>query len=105
MEIEPEFPSFVPLPKLQARRAAKSGTKLQSPERSMVDFKLEGVTFRYGVDFVDGNERLRWTPAGIDKLIAARLWTREFDQRGNLKTKPPTPHAAMKLPGAHVARP
>jgi hypothetical protein len=69
----------------------------------MEDFKFsvgqQNVIFRYGVDFVEGN-RLRWTPAGIDKLLAAGIWRREFDQRGNLKSKPVTPEAAMKLHGA-----
>jgi hypothetical protein len=46
-------------------------------------------TFLYIVHFVDGNDRLVWTPDGIKKLINVGLWRREFDSRGNLKTKPP----------------
>jgi hypothetical protein len=47
-------------------------------------------TFLFGVHFTDGNDRLVWTPEGITKLIDVGLWRREFDRRGNLRSKPPT---------------
>jgi hypothetical protein len=54
-------------------------------------------TFTFGLHFVEGNERDCWTPDGITKLINAGLWRREFDQRGNLKTKPPTVADVMRM--------
>jgi hypothetical protein len=102
-----DFAAFVPLPQLQLMRKIGS-TRREKVERCLADFRLsaaeQDVTFRYGLDFVEGNDRLRWTPAGIDKLLAAGLWRREFDGRGNLKSKPVTPEAAMKLPGAQLLR-
>jgi hypothetical protein len=100
-----ELSPFLPLPQLQfMRKVGRTDARTKRVERHMGDFKCsagqQNVTFRYGVDFVEGNDRLRWTPAGIDKLLAAGLWRREFDRRGNLKSKPVTPEAAMKLPGA-----
>jgi hypothetical protein len=46
--------------------------------------------FLFGIHYVEGNDRFCWTEAGIKKLINAGLWRREFDGRGNLKSKPPT---------------
>jgi hypothetical protein len=58
------------------------------------DFKLTNnsffATFFEEHDFVEGEDRLCWTMAGLNKLIALGLWRREFDGRGNLKTKAPT---------------
>ncbi len=49
---------------------------------------------------MEGEDRLCWTMAGLNKLIALGLWRREFDARGNLKTKAPTVMDLMR-----VARP
>ena len=97
--------SFLPLTQLQSmRKAASAGRENDKAERHMGDFELsvgeQKSTFRYGIDFAEGNNRFCWTPAGIDKLLAVGLWRREFDQRGNLKSKPVTVEAAMRLPGA-----
>ncbi len=58
----------------------------------MRDFTIrvqgEAVSFRFGIDFTEGERRLCWTLPGIDKLIAVGLWRREFDKRGNLRNKP-----------------
>jgi hypothetical protein len=66
------------------------------------DFKLTNnsffATFFEEHDFVEGEDRLCWTMAGLSKLIALGLWRREFDCRGNLKSKPMTVETAMKLP-------
>jgi hypothetical protein len=70
----------------------------------MQDFKLTNnsfsASFFHSHDFAEGEDRLCWTMAGLYKLIALGLWRREFDQRGNLKSKPLTVEAAMKLSGA-----
>jgi len=66
------------------------------------DFKVSNnsffTTFFAEHDFVEGEDRLCWTMAGLNKLIALGLWKREFDSRGNLKSKPMTVEAASKLP-------
>jgi hypothetical protein len=100
-----ELAPFLPLTQLQfMRKAAGAGRDTKKAERRMGDFEFcvgeQKSTFRYGIDFVQGNNRFCWTPAGIDKLLAVGLWRREFDQRGNLKSKPVTVEAARKLPGA-----
>jgi hypothetical protein len=105
MKTERHVAAFVPLPQLQLmRRIGKVRTG--KAERCLADFRLsagdQNVTFRFGVDFVEGNDRLRWTPAGIDKLLAAGLWKREFDRCGNLRSKPATPEMAMQLPGVQL---
>ena len=68
----------------------------------MQDFKLTNnsffATFFEGHDFAEGEDRLCWTMAGLNKLIALSLWHREFDQRGNLRSKPITVEAVMQLP-------
>jgi hypothetical protein len=61
------------------------------------------ATFRFGVDYAEGDNRFCWTLAGIEKLIACGLWKREFDKCGNLKSKPMTVEAAMKLRAANRA--
>ena len=48
------------------------------------------ATFFEGHDFTEGEDRLCWTLPGLNKMIGLGLWKRELDQRGNLKTKPPT---------------
>jgi hypothetical protein len=105
MKTEGDFAAFVPLPQLQLMRRL-GRTAHEKAERCLADFRLaagdRNVTFRFGVDFVEGNDRLRWTPAGIDKLLAAGLWKREFDSRGNLRSKPVTPETAMRLPGMQL---
>jgi hypothetical protein len=74
----------------------------------MNDFVIQGRTgtliavFHFGIDFSEGERRLCWTASGLDKLIELGLWRREFDKRGNLKTKPIRVEAAMKLPQARV---
>ena len=54
------------------------------------------ATFRFGDDFTDGENRFCWTLQGLDKLIGLGLWKREFDRRGNLKSKPPTVEAMAR---------
>ena len=105
MKTEGDFAAFVPLPQLQLmRKIGRAAQERAAP--CLADFSLSAgdrtVTFRFGVDFVEGNERLRWTPAGIDKLLSAGLWKREFDERGNLRSKPVTPETAMQLPGVRL---
>jgi hypothetical protein len=100
-----ELAPFLPLTQLQfMRKAGSSGRGIEKAERRMGDFEFsvgeQKLTFRYGIDFVEGNNRFCWTPAGIDKLLAVGLWRREFDGRGNLKSKPVTVEAAMKLGSA-----
>ena len=72
----------------------------------MQDFKLTNnsffATFFEGHDFAEGEDRLCWTMAGLNKLIALSLWHREFDQRGNLSSKPMTVEAVMQLPNAQA---
>ena len=69
----------------------------------MQDFVIQGRTgydaavFRFGLDFTEGEQRLCWTRSGLEKLIELGLWRREFDARGNLKTKPMRVEAAMQL--------
>jgi hypothetical protein len=67
---------------------------------AMRDFSLRvgntTAVFRFGIEFVEGDGRLCWTMAGIDRLIAVGLWRRGFDLRGNLKSKPITVEAAMR---------
>ncbi len=57
----------------------------------MHDFNIrvrdQTMTFQFGVHFVEGESRLCWTLAGIEKLIAAGLWRREFDWQGKLRSK------------------
>lgn len=60
----------------------------------------EPATFRFGVDFAEGEHRLCWTLPGIDKLIGLGLWKREFDGRGNLVSKPVSVEALMRKVGA-----
>ncbi len=55
------------------------------------------ANFTFGTDFSEGENRLCWTLAGLDKLIALGLWRREFDRHGNLIAKPMTVEMAMKL--------
>jgi hypothetical protein len=65
------------------------------------DFRLASngffATFFEGHDFDEGEDRLCWTMAGLNKLMALGLWKRELDQRGNLKAKPPTVAQMMGL--------
>jgi hypothetical protein len=56
--------------------------------------------FRFGPDFTGGETRLCWTAQGLEKLIEIGLWQREFDKRGNLKSKPLGVEARMNLPVA-----
>ena len=67
----------------------------------MHNFKLTNnsffATFFEEHDFVEGEDRLCWTMAGLNKLIALGLWRREFDAPGNLKTKAMSVEAAMQL--------
>jgi hypothetical protein len=46
-------------------------------------------TFLPAEDFSEGHDRVHWTLSGIEKLIKLGLWCREYDLRGNLKSKPP----------------
>jgi hypothetical protein len=57
------------------------------------------VTFQFGVHFVEGESRLCWTLPGIEKLIAAGLWRREFDRQGNLRSKPMSVEFLMRKAG------
>ena len=74
----------------------------------MKDFVIQGrignqaAIFRFGIDFCQGEQRLCWTKAGLDKLIELGLWRRELDARGNLKSKPIRVEAAMQLRNARV---
>jgi hypothetical protein len=69
----------------------------------MRDFTIrvngEPVTFRFGVDFAEGENRFCWTLPGIEKLIAGGLWRREFDRRGNLRSKPVSVETLMRKAG------
>jgi hypothetical protein len=69
----------------------------------MRDFTIsvngETVTFRFGVDFAEGENRLCWTLSGIEKLISGGLWRREFDRRGNLLSKPVPVETLMRKAG------
>jgi hypothetical protein len=58
------------------------------------------AVFRFGLDFTEGEQRLCWTRSGLEKLIELDLWRREFDARGNLKTKPMRVEEALALPNA-----
>ena len=86
------------------RKIGRSEPRPKKAQRRIGDFRFtagqQNVTFRYSVDFIEGNDRLRWTPLGIDKMLAAGLWRREFDGNGNLKSKPMTPETVMNLPGS-----
>jgi hypothetical protein len=62
-----------------------------------ITFGRRKATFCLGIDFCEGENRLCWTLAGLDKLIGVGLWKREFDRRGNLISKPMTVEMAMKL--------
>jgi hypothetical protein len=72
------------------------------------DFKLTNnsffATFFEEHDFVEGEDRLCWTMAGLNKLIALGLWRREFDGRGNLKTKAPKVADLKHLADQQAAR-
>jgi hypothetical protein len=61
------------------------------------------VTFQFGVHFVEGESRLCWTLPGIEKLIAAGLWRREFDRQGKLRSKPISVEYLMRKAGVSRA--
>ena len=70
---------FLPLEHIRdMRKAWRVEGRTKEVQRQVTDFTLpvgdRCAMFRYGVDFVDGNERLRWTPAGIEKLISIGFW-------------------------------
>lgn len=93
---------FLPLERLQWMRKKASARRMRAQLASRArEFTVRGprneVTFRYGVDFGDGNGRLCWTPTGITKLINVGLWRREFNDRGDLKSKPMSVEAVMEM--------
>jgi hypothetical protein len=57
-------------------------------------------TFRFGIDFVDGEDRFCWTASGLEKLIVLGLWERRLDRRGTVLEKPPTVEQLRRAPGA-----
>jgi hypothetical protein len=73
----------------------------------MRDFNIrvrdQTLTFQFGVHFAEGERRLCWTLPGIEKLIAAGLWRREFDRQGRLRSKPISVEALMRKAGVSRA--
>jgi hypothetical protein len=73
----------------------------------MRDFSIRArdqtVTFRFGVDFTEGESRLCWTLPGIEKLIAAGLMAEGIRPGGNLRSKPVAVVTLMREAGVSRA--